>query len=520
MGLNFEGPVYSHNEFVNSPEALAYGYQNGGQDSSISEEDSYASVPKRGELDWSSQSGDPVTATSLVSSDSGREDAPGKPNLPRVSSNANIEPLNSSQKLNGDFSNLINMGAQQEATEGYDVWRKIALDDLQSVPEEVRLEQMMMPSFFLQHFDSARFADCRLHISVKDRSSESLDLLLHRVLLTYSPTLAAKLESAEPDSDGLSLIVLDAAGKFITPDAIKSALYTCYGRPLRDFIGTTSNIAVSYTQDSATWMENALAFVAAGQMLGLPAVVARGLQIATRILNWDNIEKALSFAIEGQTQNDLDSVDAVSVLLRGVGLANGAQMENLLVDQQSDLENTPSDTGPTATDTDVYLHSTNADPLILHCVRMIIDHFPKGWTVDPSVHSLTSIDRLPETIAKPQSGPKSRLSRIQFGSLGSGEDEEAQVSTEQIPILSSIMLSLPFGLADHVVSRLQRCFTAESLKALVDERERRRQMALQEYPDCAFSNSGDPLGWEEYLDTVTDNLGTRSRISRRWIGSD
>ena len=520
MNFNYEAPVYTHDEYVNPPEQLVDGYPNGGQDSSISEPDSYNSVPKDEVADWSSQCGGPVTSRSFASSGSYSQDIPVQQTLPRPFSEADIRLSDSGQKLDGGFSKPIDMGAEQDATEGYDVWRKIALDDLRTVPEEVCIEQMTMPSFFLQHFDNTQYADCRLRITVKDKASESFDLLLHRVLLTYSPTLAAKLESAEPDIDGLSLIVLDAAGNFITPDAIKSALYTCYGRPLCDFIGTTSKISVSFAQDSATWMGNALAFVAAGQLLGLPAVVARGLQIATRILNWDNIEKALSFALEGLTQNNLDSVDNVSLLLRGVEIRNGVKKDDLSVDQRSGLNSTLSDTGPTITDYEVHLHSTNAEPLIVHCVRMIIDYFPKGWTVDPSTHSMSSIDRLPEATTEPRNGPKSRLSRIQFGSLSSGEDDEAPKSTDQNPVLSSIMLSLPFGLIDHIVSRLQQYLTAESLKALIDERERRRQTVLQEKPECGTRNSGVALGWQEYLDTVTDEQGPRIRISRRWIGPE
>ena len=380
-----------------------------------------------------------------------------------------------------------------EAKTDYGLWRRMALHDLQAVSDQVWHSQMMMPSFFLQHFNDPRYADCRVHITKNNRPVSGTGLLLHSVLLTYSPTLAHTLESTEPASDGLRSIVLAANDGFLTPYAIECALHTCYGWPLAIFIGTnTVNTAPeSYAKESVTWMKNALAFIAAGQLLTLPAVIARGLQIATRILNWDNIAKALAFVIAELTRHGLLSTECISTLLRA----------------------TPGRTEDIAS-----LPYSDAQPLLVVCLRMLQESISKDWILNRSAPSLHSIDRLPSISPEPQAGPKSRLNHIQFGSLASEQSQETPNPKTQDAMLSSIMLCLPFALVGYLISKVQDEVTEECLRSLVNEREHRRQALLREAvqgPDLEESN---PLGWEEYLETVTEDESTKCFISRRWTG--
>ena len=443
--------------------------------------------------------------------------------MPHSSHEAKIELLHDADECNGDLQSspdpFIN-GQQPEAAQDYNVWRKMALDDLRTVSEMLQHEQMMMPSFFLQHFNNSRYADCRIRISIKERPNDNLELLLHSVLLSYSPTLALELESSEPADDGLRVITLDTSDKFITLDAVESALYTCYGRPLCDFIGTTLNVAVSFAQDSATWMENALAFVAAGELLGLPAVVSRGLQIAMRILNWDNVEKALSFALDGWAKEDPAFTDSVSTLLYGLIHPDDVMIEDHSADQLLAGDRISPNTGSMTREI-VDPHSMNAVPLVASCLQMILHKLPQGWKLDTSAPSLSLIDRLPQTLGRRPSIPRARLSQIQFGSLSTEETKETQKVSEQDTMLSSIMLSLPFFLIKFLTSELYS-IPLKSLNALVDERECRRHLVLLECP--AYSSgtqsldTSDPVGWEEYVEMVTDDEGDHPRISRRWTG--
>ena len=418
--------------------------------------------------------------------------------LPQASTQAKPTVSELAQESNTFSSDSSDPSAKEEeasASEEYQAWRRTALYDLQSVPQEVWRERMMMPSIFLQHFNSPRYADCRIRINAPDKSKPGFDLLLHSILLTYSPVLAAKLESSEPASDGLRLVVLDASGEFLTPDSIESALYTCYGRPLCDFIGTTADVAVTNAKDSAMWMENALAFIAAGRLLGLPSVIARGSQIARRILNWDNIEKALSFVVHSRAGFDTEGADSISP----------SAGEDSSIDQQSEVAGASADIAP----------------LMTSCLQLLLDRFPRHWKVNTLAPSLSSIDRLPKAPVKRQITPKPRLSQIKFGDLSPEEPMRTESLTDQDTLLSSIMISLPFGLVQRVILELQERLSFEGLQSLVTERESRRRYAVQEDPMYSRSTPSlvlpDSLVWEEYVESVT-NEGSYPRISRRRTG--
>ena len=416
--------------------------------------------------------------------------------LPQASTQAKPRVSDLTQESNTTSSRSSDISTKDEkpsAAEDYQVWRRTALDDLQSVPQEVWREQMVMPSFFLQHFNSPRYADCRIRINAPDESKPGFDLLLHSILLTYSPMLTAKLETSEPASDGLRPVMLDASGEFITPDAIESALYTCYGRPLCDFIGTTADITVTNAKDSALWMENALAFVAAGQLLALPSVTARGSQIATRILNWDNIEKALSFVVHSRASFDTEGACSISAFAE----------KHSSIDQPSDVAGASLDTAS----------------LMTSCLQLLLDRFPKHWKVNAFAPSLSSIDRLPKAPVKRRTTPKPRLSQIKFGDLSPEEPRNTEGFSDQDTLLSSILISLPFDLVQRIILELQERLSFEGLQSLVAERESRRRYVIQE--DSMYSRSTpslalpDSLVWEEYVESVTEAEGSYPRISRR-----
>lgn len=422
-----------------------------------------------------------------------------KDGLPQASTQVKPRLSELAQESDTTSSRSSDLSAKDEeasAAEDYQVWRRTAIDDLQSVPQEEWRERMMMPSFFLQHFNSPRYADCRIRINAQDKSKPGFDLLLHSILLTYSPMLAAKLERSEPASDGLRPVMLDASGEFVTPDAIESALYTCYGRPLCDFIGTTADVALTNAKDSAMWMENALAFVAAGQLLGLPSVIARGSQIARRILNLDNIEKALSFVVHSRASFDTEGADSISAFAG----------RDSSTDQQSEVAGASLDTAP----------------LMTSCLQLLLDRFPKHWKVNTLAPSLSSIDRLPKAPVKRQTTPKPRLSQIKFGDLSPEEPGKTERLTDQDTLLSSIMISLPFDLVQRIILELQERLSFEGLQSLVTERESRRRYVVQEDPMYTRSTPSlvfpDSLVWEEYVESVTDAEGSYPRISRRRTG--
>lgn len=511
---NFSTNLYAPLRYTSPPEASTNGLSNGEHHDPFVEADSPAFQQERGNPNGSIQPPEDVETTLPDSLNPTHNDISGNGSLPQSSFGAEPETVEGEPASEGvarSFSNVNAIDSEPEAAGKYDTWRQIALEDLRSVPDEVWHEQMTMPSFFLQHFNRPRYADCRLRISVPGKEHAEVDLLLHSVLLTYSPALASKLEASEPALDGLRLIVVEVSDRFITPTAVESALYTCYGRQLRDFIGTTSNVSLSNAQDSATWMENALAFAAAGQFLGLPAVVARGLQIATRILNWDNIEIALSYALDSQAKLVAEGADSVFAPTHHLMDAGDAAPPLNSTSQYSGVNEQPP----------------ASESIIASCLKLIVDQFPENcqdWRVDRSAQSLPSIDRLPEAPLEPQNIKKPQLTRIKFGELSPAELEETPVYTDGNTQLSSILISLPYKFIEPLVTELllRGHISHDSLGALIAERERRRRFVLQHESACSRDVlTKDPrgsLGWEEYVVAAMNPEGAlRPGIARRWV---
>ena len=522
MNLNFYAPPYSPDDYINSAEASVEMTSNVEQDAAISEHNGFAPIPQNGEIDWSTQSEAPATIDSRGTSDPDYQDLSNKQALSQTSSEAQDGPTKSNEMIGGDsrsFSDPISIDRGQDEPEGHGLRPKTS-------PGEPYLWQQMsnLPPFFLQHFNNPKYADCRLSISFKNQSYESFDLLLHRVILAYSPFMAALLESSESASDGLRLSSLDVTDKYITPQAIEFAISTCYIQAPDEFHWTAYKSSGPGAQEPATSMDNNLAILAAGQLFGLPDVVARGSSMAVRELSADTIEQALSFALQAFAKGDLESSEYVSAFLRGG--PSGARRDRSSIDHQMKPDNDSPNARPTNRQTDDGRPWVENIFLFLRCLEWIVRHYPDDCSVDTSAQSLASIDRLPQLPQIPQNGPKSRLSRIQFGSLSSEKDEEAPRSTPENMTLSSILLSLPFGLLEHIVSKLQQRMSAESFKALIDERERRRRRVLQEHPGYNQTNTplgkDDPVGWEEYLDTetTTEDEGVPYRIAKRWVGTE
>lgn len=507
---------------MNPPEAAANITSSVEQDATISEYNSFSSIPQNGEIDWSSQSEAPATTDSRGSSDPNYQDLPNKQAPSQISSEAQDGPTKINGMIEGDSRSSphpISTDKGQDERKSYELWPRTTLAEPYHVWEDKSISHLI----FLQHFNNAKYADCHLRISFENQSYETLDLLLHRIILAYSPFLAALLESSELASDGLRHSSLNVTDKYVTPQAIEFAISTCYGRAPEEFPGMASETSDSEAQKSATSIENGLAFIAAGQLLGLPDVVAQGSSMAVRSLNMDTIEQGLSFALEAFAKDDLESFEYVSAVVRGGTRSRGARRDRPSVHQQSKSDNDSSGLGPTNTETDAGQPLVENKFLFLRCLEWIVRQYPDKCSVDISAQSLASIDRLPQIPQITQNGPKSRLSRIQFGSLSSEKDEEVPKSTNQNTTLASILLSLPHGLIEHVVSTLQHRISAESLKALIEERERRRRRVLQEHPDYKQINTslekGDPVGWEEHLETASEDEGVPYRIAQRWVGA-
>lgn len=395
-----------------------------------------------------------------------------------------------------------------------EIWRETVLGDLQHVSLDPPFSSLSIPTFLTQHFDSPQYADCRLRITFSNSRHTPHELSVHRVIIAQSPTLATLLTSSETDRDGMKLVHLEVPSSFVDPIAIRSALRTCYGQSPWNFVGLDKQKQASSLglDDWTHWMENALAFTAAGVLLQLVDVVARGTQIVSSILGWHTIQPALKFVMEGVIDSvPDDESEEGNVQRQGFGISGGLGPSQPF-----------HDPNPSKTRLSPYTHGIAAYRVKQLCLRCISDDFAQfdDWTLKAAAPALKHLDRLPLEVDSRSPSSSSRLSQIQFGSL----PMKAPAGPRSIDtMISSIVLSVPCVLLLELVEQIEHVIGADKITSIVAERERRRQLVLRDksvsYDQrAAMMEAWIPVGWEEAVNT-TDVDGTKqTTISRTWAG--
>lgn len=399
-----------------------------------------------------------------------------------------------------------------------EVWRETVLGDLQHVSLDPPFSSLSVPTFLTQHFDSPQYADCRLRVTFSNSKYTPEELLVHRVVIAQSPTLATLLTSSETDNDGMKLVHLGVLSSFVDPIAIRSALLTCYGQSPWNFVGLDKPKQSSplSSDDWTCWMENALAFAAAGIVFQLVDVVARGTQIVSSILGWHTIQPALKFIMEGVIDGiPDDESDGGIVQLQGLGISDGLNPSSVSVQPLRD-------SNPSMTSLSPYTHGIAAYRVKQLCLRFMSDQisFFNDLTLKPAARALKHLDRLPLEVDSQSPSSRSHLSHIQFGSLPmKAPRESTSINTK----ISSIMLSIPYVLLLELVEQIEHVIGADTITSIVAERERRRRMVLRDtsvsYDQrTAMMEAWVPVGWEEAVNTIDVDGTKQTTISRTWTG--
>lgn len=406
----------------------------------------------------------------------------------------------------------------------FETWRYSVLQSLNESTHDVKSSQHVLTDFLLQQFNDDAFADIRLDISQKDNSFERTTYSVHGVVIAQSSLLRNLMNDSMFFEDGKRVIKIRVEDRFVTPAVIKAALRVCYGESALSFKGSSSYISSSQSSSevSISWMENALAFAKSGYLLGLQAVIYRGLQIASMVLNWENIETALSFLLDGGVDPDWNSENSIQATSTSASSSHNSSelnvLENAVPLQDLSVANSElnAESRQQLFGQSPKTHSPSARDLLYQCLHFIISEFPESWKVNVSSRSLADIDRLPMTVENKPPLSKSRLSRIQFGDHPS--EMTIKSSNENIT-LSSIMLSLPFVHLKYIVDRLDDNTKGRNLKPLIKERERRRHQVLRsDSVPVSLRRSireWGHAGWEEYVDSE-QNL--HWSIHRKWTG--
>ena len=386
----------------------------------------------------------------------------------------------------------------------FDVWHTTMLESLRHVPFDALSDQLSVSNYLLQHFNSGdSYADSCLQVSHKSQRFQKTEFWLHSLLIAQSPELQALLNTSGVGSNGKRTLCLEVQDRYSTPVAISSALRVCYGESPFLFTGSAARTERSQTAAaiSASWMEKVLAYAAAGHVLQLQPIVARGMQIASAITNWDNLEGGLSFTLD-----------------RGLGRTGDLQ-SSFLPNKEPVTEFTSPYIEPDSLlNIDRQQTTINASTDLLYkCLHFILANFPKSWNLDVSARPLVDNDRLPVITDPRLPISKSRLSRIQFGDYPSEID--AKTSDPNV-ILSSIILSLPFTLLKYLWDRFEEPVIRRNGKLITIERERRRQRVLKTHSASstqkqAAADIWAEAGWEEFVvETEDSNLV----FTRKWVG--
>ena len=389
---------------------------------------------------------------------------------------------------------------------------------LQDGQRNAGLVTMPLTEFLLRHFNDPQYADCCMHVSYKDKQLPEEDLLLHSLLIARSPVLASKLASCERRSDGMLQTHFETSNSFVTSSSLQYALRTLYGEPLGYLTGRHSTGATSpLGEDSRTSMAIALAYAAAGLLLDLQEVTEPWMQIAAHILDWDNIDLAFSFVLDGYIDHCPGEM-ADSNLSTSYGLGTD------LPPGKDTTDHAGSSVHPHPDVVTIASLRGAQDPQVSHlarrCLQFITQAFPSEWTLDLTAASTSELDRLPLPIITRPPPATSRFSHIQFGSL----PPETPVGPNHIDKrISAILLSAPYVLLKDIFRCAGHFIGAQKTADIVTEREQRRQQVLKN-KDVLNSKREEcrdtwvAVGWSEDFDK-TDNDGSIETVfTRRWSG--
>lgn len=403
----------------------------------------------------------------------------------------------------------------------YEAWRQAVLAKLDQggKPDSLSAAPHHLVRHLARQFNTRENADCCLRISHEGYRFETLEFYIHSLLIDQSPLLRNLRKSTTVLENGLASLQIQTRDRFITPQAIETTLLYCYGKPINDFNGFPEAIAPSKSsvEVSISWMKNALAVAAAGHLFQLGAVISRGLQVASTILNWGNIEKALSFTLDGGLEPVLDfdriltnttaSSSPFGDAVTAVATPSPGSSENF--EARPDLECEESSDCPSRS------YSPSANDFLRHCLDFVVSEFPLSWELDTTAKPLAEIDRLPANEASRSPLTKSRLSLIQFGDHPSEKERQCDADIA----LSSLLLSVSFPLLLYILNRFDETLRTRIMNPIIDERERRRHKALKlDSVSCGQGQmSGEEwaqLGWEEFVDSEHPGLS----LQRKWVG--
>lgn len=353
-------------------------------------------------------------------------------------------------------------------------------------------------NYIQSHFSDSELADYTLELRYSDDRAEPVRIPGHGLIFARSPTLKAlmKAQAQVNNGDGLTgkSLLIESDDRFLRSDGFWMALQRLYGGPLLDMgaaamqhLPRTSQQQPPMPGTAADRCELGLGYAAAGHILQIPPVVSRGAEIASHFVNWETIEKALDFALDGGIDSQW---------------TYGAQPE----------AKSPSTYGPAV------------NLIIYGALNFVVSAFPPDFELDTSVAEPTTNRRLPSV---PDHQPSnSRLSFIKFGDHPSEDSVKSESGASITATLSKLLLNLPFHLLKYVLEspRLGNVegWASTNLRQkvmhnVIEERERRRtKISSSAQLPRSKTHLDDNVRWQEAVSPHGGHDGTPI-LTRTWV---
>lgn len=316
--------------------------------------------------------------------------------------------------------------------------------------EEMSESPFELASYLSAQFGNQEFADFVLQ--VRSTKYQYMSIPVHGIVVVRSPVIANAVRRSIPPAhrsrDSRRLADVLTTNPFINSESIQEALKVLYGAPLLSMQAFLYGLAhyssevphPQVSKDARRRMDQLLSYIAAGNVLQIPSMQARGVDIVKALLRWDTVEQVLHYGLFAARPTSPSARDGAEV------------------------------------------HDPFASELLNSVLDFIAYNFPSDFSLHRIAAELRDDPRLPN-IAEPRAPTHNvRLSKIRFGDAPA--DDDTQTSTVS-RTLSSILLSLPPPLLDRVfnhratANQIGWTGAAKVLHDVVDERESRRQKAVR-----------------------------------------
>lgn len=353
-------------------------------------------------------------------------------------------------------------------------------------------------------FADEDLADSVLELRYSDDRAEPVRIPGHRLILARSPALKQLISEVDKSSmEGRRTLLMLSEDRFLRSDGFWMAVQRLYGGALLD-MGTMGqpdfpmSAPGSFSRMPGTPAERfdfSLGYSAAGKELGVNTVLNRGIEMASSLVNWATLEKALEFSLDG-------------------GLDQSWSTEGF----QKPQTHSPSTYG------------SHVNMLIHSALSFIISNFPPTFELDFLAPEPIHNRRIPVVPEDQSLVHSAKLSMIRFGDHPTEESTRAAVPNPINNLLSKILLSLPFHLLKYVLEsprlgNVQGWATSalrqNTMYRVVGEREKRRLKAhssvnVSNEERRHYSKTWEVVGWEERV-TPNEKNEEMLTLTRTWV---